>query len=237
PLDRLPADAPRRPSPGASNRALLGREIFRGGAARVREGDALRGGRRGPADRGDVLEPRRLSALRPALQALLRRSELRRSGAAPGAQSARAILSLRRSPGLRPGLSRLLPRRSGAPAGSGGPPAKDCRGDRTDRYRGPRRSRAPQLAPGPGVGPAVGRGQGRRVRRRDRVPAGALRVLGARRAGAGAGQPYGACALSLDETMRELALRISRSSRITVLTGAGVSAASGVPTFRGPEGL
>jgi NAD-dependent deacetylase len=34
-----------------------------------------------------------------------------------------------------------------------------------------------------------------------------------------------------------LASRIRRESRITVLTGAGVSAASGVPTFRGPEGI
>jgi NAD-dependent protein deacetylase/lipoamidase len=35
----------------------------------------------------------------------------------------------------------------------------------------------------------------------------------------------------------QLAARISASKRITVLTGAGVSAASGVPTFRGPQGL
>ena len=34
-----------------------------------------------------------------------------------------------------------------------------------------------------------------------------------------------------------LAGRLRKSSRVTVLTGAGVSAASGVPTFRGPEGL
>jgi NAD-dependent deacetylase len=34
-----------------------------------------------------------------------------------------------------------------------------------------------------------------------------------------------------------LAARLSADVRITVLTGAGVSAASGVPTFRGPEGL
>jgi NAD-dependent deacetylase len=36
------------------------------------------------------------------------------------------------------------------------------------------------------------------------------------------------------ETLRG---RLSRATRVTVLTGAGVSAASGVPTFRGPEGL
>src|SRR5687768_17420091 len=31
--------------------------------------------------------------------------------------------------------------------------------------------------------------------------------------------------------------RLKKNSRITVLTGAGVSAASGVPTFRGADGL
>ena len=31
--------------------------------------------------------------------------------------------------------------------------------------------------------------------------------------------------------------RVAAASRLTVLTGAGVSAASGVPTFRGPGGL
>ena len=35
----------------------------------------------------------------------------------------------------------------------------------------------------------------------------------------------------------ELGERFRRASRVTVLTGAGVSTASGVPTFRGPEGL
>jgi NAD-dependent deacetylase len=35
----------------------------------------------------------------------------------------------------------------------------------------------------------------------------------------------------------QLARLLSPESRITVLTGAGVSAASGVPTFRGPDGL
>jgi NAD-dependent deacetylase len=35
----------------------------------------------------------------------------------------------------------------------------------------------------------------------------------------------------------QLAARIKAAKRLTVLTGAGVSAASGVPTFRGPEGL
>ncbi len=34
-----------------------------------------------------------------------------------------------------------------------------------------------------------------------------------------------------------LAARIKQATRLTILTGAGVSAASGVPTFRGPEGL
>jgi NAD-dependent deacetylase len=35
----------------------------------------------------------------------------------------------------------------------------------------------------------------------------------------------------------ELGRRLAEARRITVMTGAGVSAASGVPTFRGPEGL
>jgi NAD-dependent deacetylase len=34
-----------------------------------------------------------------------------------------------------------------------------------------------------------------------------------------------------------LAKRLVKATRVTVMTGAGVSAASGVPTFRGPEGL
>jgi NAD-dependent deacetylase len=37
--------------------------------------------------------------------------------------------------------------------------------------------------------------------------------------------------------LRSLARRLTLESRITVMTGAGVSAASGVPTFRGPGGL
>jgi len=37
--------------------------------------------------------------------------------------------------------------------------------------------------------------------------------------------------------MDEIAERIRTARRLTVLTGAGVSAASGVPTFRGPRGL
>jgi NAD-dependent deacetylase len=35
----------------------------------------------------------------------------------------------------------------------------------------------------------------------------------------------------------KIAARIASARRLTVLTGAGVSAASGVPTFRGPHGL
>jgi NAD-dependent deacetylase len=41
----------------------------------------------------------------------------------------------------------------------------------------------------------------------------------------------------MSETLRELTDRIRDARRITVMTGAGVSAASGVPTFRGPGGL
>lgn len=37
--------------------------------------------------------------------------------------------------------------------------------------------------------------------------------------------------------MKELVERLTPDARITVLTGAGVSAASGVPTFRGSDGL
>jgi NAD-dependent deacetylase len=37
--------------------------------------------------------------------------------------------------------------------------------------------------------------------------------------------------------LSRLAERIRDAARLTILTGAGVSAASGVPTFRGPQGL
>ena len=37
--------------------------------------------------------------------------------------------------------------------------------------------------------------------------------------------------------LRELGDRIRAARRVTILTGAGVSAASGVPTFRGAGGL
>ncbi len=37
--------------------------------------------------------------------------------------------------------------------------------------------------------------------------------------------------------MRDLAPRIAAAKRLTILTGAGVSAASGVPTFRGVQGF
>src|SRR5437868_7826023 len=42
---------------------------------------------------------------------------------------------------------------------------------------------------------------------------------------------------AVDEQLRTLAARIRDARRVTVMTGAGVSAASGVPTFRGPGGL
>ncbi len=41
----------------------------------------------------------------------------------------------------------------------------------------------------------------------------------------------------LASSLRRVAERIAAGRRLTVLTGAGVSAASGVPTFRGREGL
>lgn len=43
--------------------------------------------------------------------------------------------------------------------------------------------------------------------------------------------------MPVDDGIRELARRIRANPRITVVTGAGVSAASGIPTFRGPGGL
>ncbi len=43
--------------------------------------------------------------------------------------------------------------------------------------------------------------------------------------------------LTRDAALQQLTEQIIRRPRVTVLTGAGVSAASGIPTFRGPEGL
>src|SRR5215467_1826130 len=40
-----------------------------------------------------------------------------------------------------------------------------------------------------------------------------------------------------EQMVFDLAARFRPDVRITVVTGAGVSAASGVPTFRGPDGL
>ena len=40
-----------------------------------------------------------------------------------------------------------------------------------------------------------------------------------------------------DDSLQAVAERLRRASRVTILTGAGVSAASGVPTFRGSGGL
>jgi NAD-dependent deacetylase len=41
----------------------------------------------------------------------------------------------------------------------------------------------------------------------------------------------------MNDPVDVLAARIAAASRLTILTGAGVSAASGIPTFRGAEGL
>jgi NAD-dependent deacetylase len=41
----------------------------------------------------------------------------------------------------------------------------------------------------------------------------------------------------MEQQLRALASRVRAARAVTVMTGAGVSAASGVPTFRGPEGL
>jgi NAD-dependent deacetylase len=43
--------------------------------------------------------------------------------------------------------------------------------------------------------------------------------------------------MTVNSALDGLAARIRSAERLTILTGAGVSAASGVPTFRGPEGL
>jgi NAD-dependent deacetylase len=43
--------------------------------------------------------------------------------------------------------------------------------------------------------------------------------------------------LSLNADIHSLASRLRPAARVTVLTGAGVSAASGIPTFRGSAGL
>ena len=42
---------------------------------------------------------------------------------------------------------------------------------------------------------------------------------------------------SHDPSISNLASRLENGQRVTVLTGAGVSAASGIQTFRGPQGL
>jgi NAD-dependent deacetylase len=41
----------------------------------------------------------------------------------------------------------------------------------------------------------------------------------------------------IDDQIGSIAARVRDARRLTILTGAGVSAASGVPTFRGPDGL
>jgi len=41
----------------------------------------------------------------------------------------------------------------------------------------------------------------------------------------------------MEATLNHLIARLRRASSVTILTGAGISAASGVPTFRGPLGL
>ena len=41
----------------------------------------------------------------------------------------------------------------------------------------------------------------------------------------------------MEQDLRTLASRLRAARTVTVMTGAGVSAASGVPTFRGREGL
>ena len=40
-----------------------------------------------------------------------------------------------------------------------------------------------------------------------------------------------------DQAIQEVRHRLTKAKAVTVLTGAGISADSGIPTFRGPEGL
>jgi len=42
---------------------------------------------------------------------------------------------------------------------------------------------------------------------------------------------------SMSSPIKQVRERLSSARRVTVLTGAGISADSGIPTFRGPEGL
>jgi NAD-dependent deacetylase len=43
--------------------------------------------------------------------------------------------------------------------------------------------------------------------------------------------------MAIEDAVRRLAAALREAKRVTVVTGAGVSAASGIPTFRGPGGL
>jgi NAD-dependent deacetylase len=43
--------------------------------------------------------------------------------------------------------------------------------------------------------------------------------------------------MQIDKTIQRVKARLAEASAVTVLTGAGVSADSGIPTFRGPNGL
>ncbi|MCB9769763.1 MAG: NAD-dependent deacylase, partial [Candidatus Omnitrophica bacterium] len=43
--------------------------------------------------------------------------------------------------------------------------------------------------------------------------------------------------MDLENRIRSVAEKIANARSITVLTGAGVSVASGIPTFRGAEGI
>ena len=41
----------------------------------------------------------------------------------------------------------------------------------------------------------------------------------------------------LASRLHEVGARVAAARRVTIMTGAGISAASGVPTFRGADGL
>src|SRR5258705_943619 len=114
-------------------------------------------------------------------------------------------------------------RRRRAILGACAPPRATRRRHRRRRPYGRRRS---------------GRAWCRRAAARDRGQAFRPRIpaAAARRQTAACRRLY-AMIFRVDQRLPALAARLRAARRVTVMTGAGVSAASGVPTFRGPGGL
>src|SRR5262249_9734475 len=142
----------------------------------IRQADPVRGGYGGASRLGPVFESRRLSAFHRVVEALLRGRELLGSGTPPLAQSSRPGVSVRRSPRLRPGFSKWLPRGARG-GGRRGPPGPDRPGDRAARRRRPRRRFAKELASDPRLGSRSRRVQALRDSRRGRGASRAHRVL------------------------------------------------------------